>query len=132
MLERVQKRFLRYISFKRLHFNTNTTIIYIESIQCNLSLSSRLSRRKLNDATFVYKLINGHISCPSLLELIPFHIPRFNSRLCPTFHEKTHRTNYGYNNPLDRMFRECNKIDSFDFFIPNSLPALRRIFLNIS
>lgn len=132
MLERVQKSFLRYTSFKRLHFTTNTTNISIESIQSNLSLSSLLSRKKLNDATFVFWTNQWSIACPSLLKLIPFHIPRFNSRLCPTFCEKTRRTNYGYNNLLDRMFRECNKIDSFDFFIPNNLPALSRIFLNIA
>ena len=54
MLERVQKKFLRYISFKRLHFNTNTTEMSIESIQTNLRLSSLLSRRKLSDTTFMY------------------------------------------------------------------------------
>lgn len=83
-----------------------------------------------NILEYLYYIINGHLSCSSLLELtsVPFYILWLNSCLCPTFHELKNYTYYGYNNYLDRMFRECNKIDNFDFFIPNSLPALRHIY----
>lgn len=74
LIEGVEKRYLRYITFKILHFNTNTADNSIESIKINLRLRSLSCRRTLTDNFIIYKLINGRTSCSSFLELIHFHI----------------------------------------------------------
>jgi len=128
MVERVQKRFLHYIAFKQQYFN-NSIDNSIETVQNDLKLSPLSNHRKFNDTTFIYKLINNNISCWTLLELISFHIPHPNTRVCQIFHDSIHHTNYGFNS-LDRIFRECNKSTNFDFSVPNNFPALKHFFLN--
>lgn len=45
-----------------------------------LDLEPLASRRLFDDIAFVYKLINGKLSCSELLSEIKFKIPTFNSR----------------------------------------------------
>jgi hypothetical protein len=126
-LERVQKKFLRFIGYKRRIVNTpnNQTII---SLQFDLKLSSLSTRRKISDISFLYKPVNGLVSCPPLLERILFHVPQYYSRSCPTFHLETQRTNYDQNSPLNRLFAEGNASKFYFFF--NSLSDLKRHFYN--
>lgn len=67
------------------------------------------------------KLINGDISCPGLLQSLNFNVSQFNSRHHPTFSIPFHRTSYGYNNPLDRVARECNELRNVDLSFTRNL-----------
>jgi hypothetical protein len=129
-LERVQRRFLRLIAYKRrIHSNIHPSeSISLNSIQASLNLDSLVNRRKYTDICFLSKLVNGVISCPELLQFINFHVPKFHSRSCPTFEIPFHRTSYGINNPIDRIARECNKLKKFDLFIMNDLYSLKHCF----
>jgi hypothetical protein len=88
----------------------------LSSIQASINLESLATRRKSIDIRFMIKLINGVISCPDLLNSLNFNVPKYNSRHRPTFSIPFHRTSYGYNNPLDRIARECNELNNFDLF----------------
>lgn len=92
-LERVQKKYCRYFSFR---YPLNS-----------LTLSPLADRREFADFSFLNKLIDGQVDCSKLLELIRFDCHRrlrgkntFNVRLC--------RTNYTYNAPINRMMRAAN------------------------
>ncbi|KAL1446910.1 hypothetical protein WDU94_009871 [Cyamophila willieti] len=92
-LERVQKKYCRYFSYRYpLH---------------SLTLSSLAERRESADVSFLHKLIDGQVDCAKLLELVRFDCHRrlrgrntFNVRLC--------RTNYTYYAPMNRMMRTIN------------------------
>jgi hypothetical protein len=105
--ERVQRRFLHLIAYKRRMQSINNPFesISLNSIQDSLNLDPLVNRRKYTDICFLFKLINGVISCPELLQSINFHVPKFHSRSCPTFEIPFHRTSYGTNNPIDRIAR---------------------------
>jgi hypothetical protein len=131
-LERIQRRFLRLIAYKRCiqSINHPSESISLNSIQDSLKLDPLVNRRKYTDICFLFKLINGVISCPELLQPINFHIPKFHSRSCPTFEIPEipfHRTSYGTNNPIDRIARECNNLN-LDPLIMNNLYSLKHSF----
>uniref|UniRef100_A0A2S2QHF4 RNA-directed DNA polymerase n=1 Tax=Sipha flava TaxID=143950 RepID=A0A2S2QHF4_9HEMI len=117
-LERVQRKFLRFVGYKRkLNGHLNPSVaMSLSSIQASINLESLATRRKSIDIRFMIKLINGVISCPDLLNSLNFNVPKYNSRHRPTFSIPFHRTSYGYNNPLDRIARECNELNNFDLF----------------
>jgi hypothetical protein len=48
-------------------------------------LKSLKTRRLVFDANFVYKILNGKIDCPELLQKIDLKVPSFNSRHNPLF-----------------------------------------------
>jgi len=58
---------------------------------------------------FLSKLINGLIGAPSLISQINFRVsPRFSRSRYPFVIPFLH-TNYGENNPIDRMIRLANE-----------------------
>jgi hypothetical protein len=61
-LERIQRKFIRFIGFKR-RLTNNIDDIPIQSLQFNLKLDLLLAHRNMSDISFLYKLINDIISC---------------------------------------------------------------------
>jgi hypothetical protein len=62
-LEKVQRNFLRFYAYKIMRLNQN-----IDEIANFAGLKSLKTRRLVFDATFVYKILNGEIDCPELLQ----------------------------------------------------------------
>jgi len=63
-----------------------------------------LTDRKVNtNVEFLKKLVDGRFDAPSLLVLVNFKIPSRTIRHHVPFLIPTHTTNYGRNNPIDRM-----------------------------
>lgn len=111
-LERVQKKFLRFICY-RLRIPVET-VDYSELMKL-LNLSSLESRRKYYDLCMLFKIINNEIDSMQLLSSINFHIPSRITRNYNLFSIGQHRTNYGYNSPIDRFSRFANElIDQLD------------------
>lgn len=92
-LERVQKKFFRYVSYR---YPLNS-----------VSLASLNDRRVSADINFFDKLIEGNIDCSKILELIGFDCHR-RLRGKRTFFVKFFRTNYSYFSPINRMMRVIN------------------------
>lgn len=82
----------------------------------NLSLLS--DRRKYFDQMFLFKIINGYIDSPPLLERIYLRVPRHGSRLRTLFSAPSYRTIYTSNNFFKRSVctynEELNELDIFN------------------
>ncbi|KAF0754546.1 putative RNA-directed DNA polymerase, partial [Aphis craccivora] len=99
-LEQVQRRFLSFAA----------NILGIQHIKHDylpvsnkLGLMSLVDRRMTANLVFLSKLINGYIDAPSLLPQVNFRVPPRFSRSRFPFVIPFHHTNYGKNNPIDRM-----------------------------
>lgn len=71
-LERVQKKFLRYIGYK-LSIPSDT-LDYNEVMKI-LNMKSLHERRIIYDRLFIFKLLNNYIVCPELLGFININVP---------------------------------------------------------
>lgn len=74
-----------------------------------LGLVSLADRRVEANLLFLRKLIVGRIDAPSLLSQVNFKVPSRPTRSSATFAITTHNTNYGRNQPIDRMMRLGNE-----------------------
>uniref|UniRef100_A0A6P7GJH9 Uncharacterized protein LOC114343445 n=1 Tax=Diabrotica virgifera virgifera TaxID=50390 RepID=A0A6P7GJH9_DIAVI len=120
-IEKVQHKFLKYCAYKTQTYIENHDYTGIEQ---RLSLAPLSVRRDISGGVFVFKIINGLIDCPSLLDSIRFNVPYPGLRYNVTFNTAFHRTSYGSNMPLDRYMCFLNGFDMDLFNI--SLGQLRR------
>ncbi|KAJ8949761.1 hypothetical protein NQ317_017998 [Molorchus minor] len=119
-LERVQHKFLRYCGYKLNYPVINHNYDDLMKI---LNLPTLERRRIHADIIFIYKLLNGIIVCPDLLEIISFNVPNRLLRHYNTFHIRHHSTNYGKNSPIDRSLKVIN-----DFNINLFGSSLQKVF----
>lgn len=105
-IERVQHRFLRFVSFKMHQRIEDIDYSEIENL---LNITTLQTRRMHRDLTMFYKLLHSCIFSPELLGKIGLHVPSRQTRLVQPFHIRSHRTNYGYNSYLTRSARFANK-----------------------
>ncbi|XP_022175933.1 uncharacterized protein LOC111038911 [Myzus persicae] len=105
-LERVQRRFLSCAAFL-LKINHPPHDYFL--VMQELSLISLADRRVNANIEFLNKLVDGRIDAPSLLSIVNFKVPSRTTRYHAPFVVPAHTTNYGRNNPLDRMMRLANE-----------------------
>jgi hypothetical protein len=91
----VQRNFLRFYAYKTMGLNQN-----MDMIANFAGLKSLKTKRLVFDATFVYKILNGKIDCPELLQQIDLKVPSFNSKHNPSFATQQSKTNYFSNGPM--------------------------------
>lgn len=128
MIERVQHRFIRRISFlvgEPMKYSDHS----YGDLQGRLGLVSLQNRREILDLTFLFRLIGGQIYCAELLAKVKLHIPSRPLRNKQLFHEEYHRTSYGRHKPLNRICIQANKsVDLVDFF-HGSIDSFKRSLL---
>jgi len=93
LLERIQHRFLRNISFK-LGKPMKFTDHNYDHLYADLNLMTLANRRILLGLSLLHKLLSGAIDCPELLEGIRLHVPVRSLRFNTLFHVEQHRTSY--------------------------------------
>ena len=127
-LENIQRKFLKFLWLKgegvypMIGFPHNTLL---ERFQ----LKSLQERRSLADLQFLYKLINGLIDSPEILQLLDLHTPRLSSRNPQTFYLVRPRINVAKFSPLRRACNTYNTIqDQCDIF-NCSLAEIKRVRL---
>ncbi|XP_046666477.1 uncharacterized protein LOC124358227 [Homalodisca vitripennis] len=98
-IEMVQMRFLR-LAGVRLGFRYLD--VSEQEISSYLNLPSLETRRSIHDVHFLYKLVNGIIDCPDLLQKINFQIPT-GTRSRVLFARTSVTTSYAANSPVIRM-----------------------------
>ena len=91
-LDRVHRRFLKFISFKADGIYPDRGTPQIELLQRH-GMDSLSDRRDSLHAKFVYKLVHDGIDCPFLLERLGFAVPRGNARYTSRFVMPFARTN---------------------------------------
>jgi hypothetical protein len=106
-LERVQKRFLRFVNFR---LGIPVREIDYAWLRGELGLQTLSARRSMSNMLFLHKLINGNIDSPGLLSKICLRVPNRNTRADDTFGLITCSTNYHFNSPVQRLMREGNAL----------------------
>ena len=91
MIERVQHRFLRRVSY---HLGQPMSLFCHNNqpLQAKLGILTLRNRRIINDTLFLRNLINGDICCPEILALIGFYSPGRSLRHFSVFHVSAHST----------------------------------------
>lgn len=64
--------------------------------------------------SFVYKLLNGLVDLPKLLNKVTLVIPSFNLRKLLTLETNFHSRNYDHASPLDRVLRIIHFVNDVD------------------
>jgi hypothetical protein len=104
-IERIQNKFIKHLKFK------------CDKDTKPRSIPSLVSRRMEKDQVFLYKILNGCIDSPFLLENIFLKCPRLNSRHRPMFNIPSMSTNYTRNTFLLRSCYKYNSnLSSLDIF----------------
>jgi hypothetical protein len=122
LLNRVQIRFLRVLGV-RLGYEYSASPIL--ELQVQFDVQPLHLRRQFLDLIFLYKLVNGIIDSPQLLQEINFLVPR-RTRSLHMFAHTYHRTNYAYNSGLARLQRLGNEVSPEIDFFHEPLSTFRR------
>lgn len=127
-LERVQKKFTRFLGFKfklpKMCYQTRCSNMHFLSLQ---------NRREIADVLFLAKLVKGNIDCPALLSKVGLRVPPRLTRLKPLLNVPTSKTNYRQNSFLIRACRTFNKHftgSDIDLFC-NSLSSMKHHLINV-
>lgn len=109
LLEGIQKRFLRYCAY-RLGYDRRE--YEYKTIMEIMNLNSLEHRRLEASLIFLYKIINGTINSPEILELVTFNVNERRTRNAEIFNIPFHHTNYGQNESIVKMLNQANKHSS--------------------
>ena len=123
--EKIQKKFLRFVAYK-LKIPAEQ-IVYLDILKL-LNIPTLENRRIMLDLIFLFKIVNGMIDSPELLQRIILKVPQRNTRCKDLFHLEFQRTNYCLNRPIRRMCQQGNSMD-VDFF-SMSLNSFKRKIRN--
>lgn len=101
-LEKIQKRFLKYLTFRKTQIYPLPGSDYVTL--CNdFNFLTLAERRLIDQAIFIFKLLNHNISCPNLLNYIDFRVPRITSCYQQPFSLPMPRTAIGFT----ALFIQC-------------------------
>lgn len=106
-LEKIQKKFLKYINFKCKKFCYNTS--YKELCR-GYNILTLEERRQQTDMALLYDIICNGFDCPELVEQIFIRTPRRRTTHTTLFHVPFHSTNYGKNSVFTRIVHTYNQL----------------------
>lgn len=108
-LEKIQKKFLKYLSFRIDKVYPARGADY-ESLLIRHDFKSLHQRRELQSAVFIWKLVNSRIDCQDLLGKVCFSVPQRHSRSSTTFWTPRVRTNIGLKAPITHLSKSANTL----------------------
>ena len=111
-LERVQRKFLRFVSFT---LNINCPPHDYSSISSLLGLPSLAERRRIAGIRFVKDLLDGRIDSSDLTSLLCFKVPQRSTRNTIPFYVPHASTNYLKNEPIRRLMTNANLDPTFNY-----------------
>ena len=109
IVEKVQRRFLKFLSFRRAGVYPERGVDYT-TLLAEHNFRSVQERRELRSCRFLGGLISGVIDCPDLLRRISFHVPRIAARTSDLFRVPNARTNISIRSPIGHMTRNGNRL----------------------
>lgn len=124
-IERIQKKFLKYLSIKlKAPYHSNNYL----SICKKHHLIPLHKRREIADLTYFLKITTGNIDCPELLSKLSFNTPTRSKRFYPPISIQCTSSNYRQNSFLCRAARKLNSLSKeLDIDVFNcSIPCVRR------
>lgn len=109
VIENVQRRFLKFLSFKVDGFYPERG--YQHSLLLNrFNLTSLDLRRVINSLKILFNIFHNKLDCSLLLGMFSLQVPRITSRQTHTFYNKMPRTNVLVKSPIYVMCNNFNKI----------------------
>lgn len=129
LLERVQRRFLKFLAFKVDGVYPTRGIAH-GVLTSRFDIQTLGHRRLLSSLTFLYKLLHNTVDAPILLSMLNFLIPRQNLRINQTFYCDNARTNTLVKSPMYVMSDNFNKIAHLCDINHCSLPELVNVANN--
>ncbi|XP_045482466.1 uncharacterized protein LOC123686385 [Harmonia axyridis] len=108
-LERVHRRFFKYVLFKRTGRYPERGAD-LSDVMEELRISSLLDRHEEQCARFARGLLANRIDSPYLLSKMSFNVPRLAARSTPVFYLPTARTNISERSPVNRICKSANKL----------------------
>ena len=88
----------------------------------SLGLDTLERRRKIQQAVFVAKLINGEIDCPQILSLLDFRASQRSLRSTGLLQPRFHRTTFGSNESITACIRTFSTAEHwFEFGEPSRM-----------
>lgn len=106
-LEKVQRRFLKYLSWKKYGTYSSQSADYF-SLCADLNMLTLEEGKNIVAVLFIINLLEGHIDCPRFLGMILLHAPVSMPRTPLPFYIPTARTNFTKSSPLHRLLSICN------------------------
>lgn len=128
-IERVQRRFLKFLSFKST--GVYPYIGFPHDVLLRLHNSHSLqARRQFKLLSFLHGLLEGRINCTVILDMLQYNTPRPASRKADFFYLPTPRTNKLKFSPLYRLCDAYNRIHSQIDIFSCTVASLNQIILN--
>lgn len=109
MLERVQRRYLKYLSFKSTGTYPCNGYNH-EQLLKDYSETSLHARRQCSSVKFLFKLMHSNIDEPFLLSKINLHVPRASLRCSRFFECSIPLSNLAFRSPIRHMCCNFNLI----------------------
>lgn len=103
-LESIQKKFVKYLSFKDHKLFES----YGEACR-HYGIDTLEQRRRQYDIMLLHDIWSGNIDCPELLASVSLQVPSYRTRHTPLLHVPHVGTNYAQNSVLCRAARIFNK-----------------------
>lgn len=110
-IERVQRRFLKYLNFKMFHIYPQRRFPQEELLR-KFSMLSIADRINTAYVRFFVKLLNNYISCPYLLNLFNFSCSTVMVRRRNILYNSRARTNLMKYSPINNI---CNAVNNFHY-----------------
>lgn len=126
-IERVQKRFIRQ-ALRHLPWRDPVNLPPYADRCRLLNLDTLERRRKVLQATFVVKLMNAEIDSPRLLSQLNFRAPSRSLRYSNLMQLGTHRTSFGYYEPITGMLRTFSEVEELFEFGETSSSFKRKVY----
>lgn len=103
-LDRVHRRFLKYLSYK-IDYAYPDRGIDQNLLLVRHNMQALSCRRELSIVRFLWMLLHNKVDAPFLLSRIPIHVPQFTSRHTRTFYLSSHNTDFLRRSPVHIMCR---------------------------
>ena len=131
-IEMVQKRFLRYLYFRRHGSYPHYLNIRTSTLLNEFKYQSLADRRVLKDCTFLYHILHNKIDSPELLSLIPFKYNNRNTRNPDTFYVSKIKNFYDKTSLMNRIMLTLDTIAAdVDLFFDSVTTLKKNIMENI-
>lgn len=127
-LERVQKRFLRFLGFKTGYilerWNPSN---YFKRLKF-FEMISLEDRRKLGGLLLMKGLLSGSLEEPNVLQQICLYAPERSFRQHNLFYLPLRRTTASQNSPIFRSMRDCNDVSTVVDIFADTVRSIKRKF----
>lgn len=114
-LEGVQRKFIRFALRNLPWRDPHNLPAYADRCRL-LGLDTLERRRKIQQATFIAKLLNGEVDCSRLLSALNIRVAPRMLRGGSLLQRRFHRTAFGYNQPFTAMVRIFSAVEDLHDF----------------